>query len=156
MKEGGWGSFSLTERNQLTWEKWQKGKQLKGGSEKVESRNLEEGKNKGQPSKTPLEWESQLEAFEEGTLKEENNEEWGRDQPSMLLTQHWFWYPGEQMGGINGTLETLGWHYKRSGSQQWRALSNSELDGKDPWENPVRIQKKKKERKNRSGSSSSH
>ena len=41
----------------------------------MESRNLEEGKNKGQPSRTPLERESQLEAFEEGTLKEENNEE---------------------------------------------------------------------------------
>ena len=93
----------------------------------MESRNLEEGKNKGQPSKTPLEWESQLEAFEEGTLKEENNEEWGRDQPSMLLTQHWFWYPGEQMGGINGTLETLGWHYKRVSSQQWKTFNHSQL-----------------------------
>ena len=30
-KEGGLESFSLTERNQLTWEKWQKGKQPKGG-----------------------------------------------------------------------------------------------------------------------------
>ena len=41
----------------------------------MESKNLEEGKNKGQPSRTPLERESQLEDFEEGTLKEENTEE---------------------------------------------------------------------------------
>ena len=38
MKEGGWETFNLVERNQLTWKKWQKGKKPKGGSEKVESR----------------------------------------------------------------------------------------------------------------------
>ena len=47
MKEGGYGSFSLAERSQLTWEKWQKGKQPKVGSKKKESRSLGEGKNKG-------------------------------------------------------------------------------------------------------------
>ena len=41
----------------------------------MESRSLEKGKNKGQPSRTPPERESQLEAFEEGPSKEENNEE---------------------------------------------------------------------------------
>ena len=30
----------------------------------------------------------------------------------MLLTQHCFYYPDVQMEEINGTLETLGWHYK--------------------------------------------
>jgi len=34
-----------------------------------------------------------------------------------MLTQYWFWYLEQQMKGINGTLETLGWHYKRRGSQ---------------------------------------
>ena len=36
----------------------------------------------------------------------------------MLLAQHWFWYPREQMEGISGTPETLGWLYKRGSSQQ--------------------------------------
>ena len=31
----------------------------------------------------------------------------------MLLTQHWFWYPRQQMKGINGTPKTLGRYYKR-------------------------------------------
>ena len=88
---------------------------------------LKKGKNKGQPSRNPLERESQLEAFEEWTLNEENNEEWGGDQPPMLLTQHWFWYLDKQMGGINGTPETLGWHYKRVSSQQWKTFSHSQL-----------------------------
>ena len=52
--------------------------------------------------------ERQQQTFEEETPKEENNEEWGRGQPPMLLTQHWFWYPGEQMEGISGTPGTLG------------------------------------------------
>ena len=51
--------------------------------------------------------ESQLGTFKEGTSKEENNVEKGRDQPPMLLIQHWFWYTREQMEGINGTPETL-------------------------------------------------
>ena len=78
------------------------------------------------------------------------------DQPPMLLTQHWIWYLREQIEGINGTQETLGWHYKRRGSQQWKTFNNSELEGKDPWENPVRIQKEKKEGKHRPESSSNH
>ena len=35
---------------------------------------------------------------------------------TTLVAQHWFWYPGEQMEGIN--VRTLGWHYKRVSSQQ--------------------------------------
>ena len=46
----------------------------------------------------------------------------------MLLAQHWFWYPGEQMEGISGTPETLGWHYKREAANSERAFSNSELE----------------------------
>ena len=30
------------------------------------------------------------------------------------------------MEGISGTSETLGWHYKRRGNQQWNPLGNSE------------------------------
>ena len=51
--------------------------------------------------------ESQIETFEGETPKEKNYEKCGRDQLPMLLAQHSFWYPGEQMGGIGGTLETL-------------------------------------------------
>ena len=54
-----------------------------------------------------LKMESQQEAFKEETPKEENNEECGRDQPPMLLTQDWFWYTREHMEGISGTAETL-------------------------------------------------
>ena len=31
----------------------------------------------------------------------------------MLLTQHWFWYLGQQIEGINGTPKTLGKYYKK-------------------------------------------
>ena len=65
---------------------------------------------------------------------------------TQYLTQHWFWYPKEKIEGINGILETLGWHYKRRGSQQ-KGIQQQELEGKDPWENSIRIQKKKKRRK---------
>ena len=30
----------------------------------------------------------------------------------MLLTQHWFWYPRQQMEGISGTSKILGRNYK--------------------------------------------
>ena len=72
--------------------------------------------------------ETQQEAFKEETPKEENNEEWERDQPPMLLVQHWFWYPDEQMEGISDTPRTLGWHYKKGSSQQLKAFSNSKLE----------------------------
>ena len=81
-------------------------------------------------------------SFWRGNLKEGDSEEWGRDQPLILLTQHWFWYPWEQIEGINGTSETLGWHYKRRGNQWWRAFfSNSRIRVKNPKESFVRIQK---------------
>ena len=84
----------------------------------MESRNFGEVKSKGQPSRSPQKGKVSKRLFEEGTSKEENNEERGRDQPPMLLAQHWFWYPRKQMEEISGTLETLGWHYKRGSSQQ--------------------------------------
>ena len=31
----------------------------------------------------------------------------------MLLTQHWSWYPGQQMEGINDTPKTLGRYSKK-------------------------------------------
>ena len=66
----------------------------------------------------------------------------------MLMTQHWFWYPGQQIEGISGTPETLGWHYRRKGNQQWKAFNNSESEGKDPWEKTLLEFKKRKEREN--------
>ena len=47
MKEGGWETFNLVGRNQLTWEKWQREKQQKVEYEKVGSRSLERKKTKG-------------------------------------------------------------------------------------------------------------
>ena len=41
----------------------------------MESRSLGRRKIKGQPFRTPPEWEGQLGSFKEGTLKEGNNEE---------------------------------------------------------------------------------
>ena len=35
------------------------------------------------------------------------------NQLPMLLTQHWFWYPEEQIEGIYDTPKTLRWHYKK-------------------------------------------
>jgi len=45
------------------------------GLKKVESRSLGEGKNKSQPSSIPQNGKVSNRLFEEGTLKEENNEE---------------------------------------------------------------------------------
>ena len=50
------------------------------------------------------------------------------------------------MEGISGTPETLGWHYRRKGNQQWKAFNNSESEGKDPWEETLLEFKKRKER----------
>ena len=51
----------------------------------MESRNFGEVKSKGQPSRSPQKGKVSKRLFEEGTSKEENNEERGRDQPPMLL-----------------------------------------------------------------------
>ena len=84
----------------------------------MESRSFGEVNSECQPSMTPQKGKVDKRLFEEGTSKEESNKERGRDQPPMLLAQHWFCYPGEQMEGTSGTPETLGWHYKRGSSQQ--------------------------------------
>jgi len=52
----------------------------------------------------------------------------------------------------SGTPKTLGWHYKRRGSQQRNSSSNSESEGKDPLKNSFRIQKERREGKHRPGS----
>ena len=51
------------------------------------------------------------------------------------------------MEGINGTLETLGWHLKRRGNQQWKAFSNSESEEKILEKSLLEF-KKRKEREN--------
>ena len=96
---------------------WQKGISSLGKNDKRENnqkvglkkRNLEalEKERIKLAFQDSPERESQLGTFKEGTSKEENNVKRGRDQPPMLLIQHWFWYAREQMEGINGTPETL-------------------------------------------------
>ena len=49
--------------------------------------------------------ESQQMAFRKIGLKEENYEEYGKDQPSKLLAQHELWCRGEQKREVNGTSE---------------------------------------------------
>ena len=70
----------------------------------------------------------------------------------MLLTQHWFWYPGQQMEGINGTPKTLGRHYKREWSQQQKPFNNKEIEQKDHLKNFLNFQKERKEGKHCKGS----
>ena len=70
----------------------------------------------------------------------------------MLLTQHWFWYLGQQMEEISGTPKTLRRYYKRAWSQQQKPSDNIELEQKGPLKNFFRIQKMRKEGKHCKGS----
>ena len=70
MKEGGWGTFNLAERNQLTQENDKKER-----SQQVEPRSLGEGKNKCQPPRNPQNGKVSEKLLKKEPQKEENNEE---------------------------------------------------------------------------------
>ena len=70
----------------------------------------------------------------------------------MLLTQHWFWYPEQQMEGINGTLKTLGMYYKKGSNYQQNSFSNKESEQKDPLKYFFKSQKDRKREKHCEGS----
>ena len=54
----------------------------------------------------------------------------------------------EQMEGINGTPETLGWHYIKGSNQQWKEFSNSELEYKTLEKTLSEFKGERKEREN--------
>ena len=89
MKEGGWGSFSLIERNLPIWRKWQKVKQLKSWSKKWYLEVL----GKERLEVTPLEpprTGNLARGFWEGTSKKENSEKIRKGLATNVAEQHWF------------------------------------------------------------------
>ena len=103
--------------------KWQNEKQLKVGSEKVESRSLERRKIKGQPSRTPQNGKVNWGFSKRKSQKEEimkNKEE----------TNHQYCWHNIAFGTQksknrrnHGTLETLGLHFKGEATNSERHLA---------------------------------
>ena len=60
------------------------------------------------------------------------------------------------MKGINGTLKTLGMHYKKGWSQQQKPFSNKESKHKDHLKNSFKPQRNRKMVKHYKGSEDRH
>ena len=70
----------------------------------------------------------------------------------MLLTQHWFWYLGQQIEGINFTLQTLGRYYKRGIKPLAKFIQQQLIRAKETLERVIKPQKIKKREKHCEGS----
>ena len=64
----------------------------------------------------------------------------------MLLTQHWFWYLGQQIEGINFTLQTLGRYYKRGIKPLAKFIQQQLIRAKETLERVIKPQKNKEKR----------
>ena len=69
----------------------------------------------------------------------------------MLLTQHWFWYLGQQMEGTNGTPKTLERYYKKGIKPSVKLIQQQLIRAKGTLERVIKPQKNREKRETLSG-----